>query len=605
MPAKKRTETKPPTSPKTEVTPSAPPAGHIDTDQAPPKKVAARKVAPRGTKASEPTAGAAVPAPKSPPVKAPAVKAPSAKAATRKAPAKKSTLSPPGPAEPARVPSGEPPLRVLMVAPEAHPFAKTGGLAEVAGALPAALTRLGHHVTLVLPRYRGVDTDGWHARPFHVQLGERGIGGRLLDRALPDGVHSVLVDVPELFDRPGLYGADGQDYPDNAFRYAVLSRAALEYARLSVERYSVIHAHDWQTGLVPVFQKMVFSNDPAVGGVPCVFTIHNLAFQGVFPSHVLPSLGLGWNVFNPDALEYWGNISFLKAGVNFSERITTVSPTYAREIVTPEFGFGFEGVLARRASDLIGIVNGIDVQRWNPEADDYVGAGYSAEKLEGKRAAKRRLLEQVGLPSADEDLQRPVIGLISRLTDQKGFDLIGAALEELLTLDATWVMLGSGERHYEEMWRTIAGRHPARVSATIGFDERLAHLIEAGADMFLMPSRFEPCGLNQLYSLRYGTVPIVRATGGLEDTVTDAQQPGGNGIKFVHYTRDGLLWAVRRALDLYKDQTRWAELQRNGMRVDASWDVSAREYVKVYKGLVEAAAGSGAGTGSRTKDNGI
>ena len=482
-----------------------------------------------------------------------------------------------------------------MVASEAHPFAKTGGLAEVVAGLPAALTRLGHRVTLVLPRSPGVDMDGWNVRPFHVQLGERGVGGQLLDRTLPDGVHVVLVDVPELFDRPGLYGVDGHDYPDNALRYAVLSRAALEHARMAGERLSVIHAHDWHTGLVPVFQKMLFSGDPVLGGVPSVFTIHNLAFQGVFPSHVLPALGLGWNVFHPDALEYWGNISFLKGGVNFSERITTVSPTYAREIVTPELGFGFEGVLARRSADLVGILNGIDIERWNPEADEHLATRYSADRLEGKQAARRALLEHVGLPVADH-MNRPVIGLISRLTDQKGFDLVGASAEELLGLDATWVLLGSGERHYEEMWRAIAGRHPDRVSTTIGFDERLAHLIEAGADMFLMPSRFEPCGLNQLYSLRYGTVPIVRATGGLEDTVIDAQHPGGTGIKFQHYTRDGLVWAVRRALDLYKDQVRWAELQRNGMRVDASWDVSAREYVKVYKELVEATAGSGVGT---------
>jgi starch synthase len=487
-----------------------------------------------------------------------------------------------------------------MVTSEAHPFAKTGGLAEVAAALPDALSRLGHHVTLVLPRYQNVETEGWNARPFHVQMGERGVGGQFFDRTLPDGVRVVLVDVPELFDRPGVYGVDGQDYPDNAFRYAVLSRAALEHVRMDGERLSVIHAHDWQAGLVPVFQKMLFSEDPVVGGVPAVFTIHNLAFQGVFPSHVLPSLGLGWNVFNPDALEYWGNISFLKGGVNFSERITTVSPTYAREIITPEFGFGFEGVLARRAADLVGILNGIDTRRWNPEADAYLDAGYSAGHLEGKQAAKRSLLKAVGLPSEDADLQRPVIGLISRLTDQKGFDLIGAAAEELLGLEASWVMLGSGERHYEEMWRAIARQYPDRVSATIGFDERLAHLIEAGADMFLMPSRFEPCGLNQLYSLRYGTVPIVRGTGGLEDTVVDAQRPDGTGIKFQHYTRDGLVWAVRRALDLYKDPARWAELQRNGMRVDASWDVSAREYVKVYEALVEATAGSGVGTGPRT-----
>lgn len=470
-----------------------------------------------------------------------------------------------------------------MVVPEAHPFAKTGGLAEVAAALPSALVRSGHHATLVLPRYQGINVEGWRSQPFEFPLGSRLVRGEFHENRMPDGVHAVLVDVPALYDRPGLYGADGRDYPDNAYRFAVLSRAALEYARAKGERPDIIHAHDWQTGLVPVYQKMLFSDDPVVGGVPAVFTLHNLAFQGVYSPGTLAEIGLEWNVYHPDGMEYWGNISYLKGGVNFSERLTTVSPTYAREITTPEYGFGFEGVLARRAADLIGIRNGIDVERWSPETDPFIGASYSAENLAGKREVKRQLLRAVDLPADEAALERPLIGLISRLTDQKGFDLIGASAGELMRLDAAWVMLGSGERQYEDLWRVMAERHPDRVSATIGFDERLAHLIEAGADMFLMPSRFEPCGLNQQYSLRYGTIPIVRATGGLEDTVVDADQPGGNGVKFMHYTREGLLWAVRRALDLYKNRTRWEALQRAGMAVDASWDVSAREYVKVYR----------------------
>ncbi|MDQ3420811.1 MAG: glycogen synthase, partial [Acidobacteriota bacterium] len=337
-------------------------------------------------------------------------------------------------------------------------------------------------------------------------------------------------------------------------------------------------------GLVPVYQKMLLSNDPVIGGIPAVFTIHNLAFQGVFGRDTVSQLGLGWEVFNPEGLEYWGNISFLKGGVNFSERITTVSPTYAREILTPELGFGFEGVMRRRAADLVGILNGIDTARWNPGADPFVASSYTADDLAGKREAKRALLQEVGLEADEAAMSRPLIGLISRLTDQKGFDLIGTSAGELMALDASWVMLGSGERHYEDLWRTMASRHPDRVSATIGFDERLAHMIEAGADMFLMPSRFEPCGLNQLYSLRYGTVPIVRAIGGLEDTVVDADAPDGNGIKFAEYSRGALVAAVKRALELYADRPRWTTLQRSGMATDPSWDVSAREYVKVYRG---------------------
>jgi starch synthase len=318
--------------------------------------------------------------------------------------------------------------------------------------------------------------------------------------------------------------------------------------------------------------------------VPAVFTIHNLAFQGVFGRDALPAVGLDWNVFHPDALEYWGNISLLKGGVNFSEKITTVSPTYAREILTPEFGFSFDGVLRRRADDLAGILNGIDTARWNPETDAFA-PHFSAEHLDRKREAKRALLEHVGLPVDDGSLDRPLVGLISRLTDQKGFDSIGAAAAQLMQFDATWVMLGSGERHYEEQWRSLAAHYPDRVSTTIGFDERLAHLIEAGADMFLMPSRFEPCGLNQLYSLRYGTVPIVRATGGLEDTIRDAAEPGGNGIKFADPSPGALVAAVSRGLQLYRDKDRWNAIQRAGMAADPSWDVSAREYVKVYSGV--------------------
>jgi starch synthase len=331
---------------------------------------------------------------------------------------------------------------------------------------------------------------------------------------------------------------------------------------------------------------MLLSRDPYVGGVPAVFTLHNLAFQGVFPASTLPAIGLGYEVYDVQGMEFWGNISYLKGGINFSERITTVSPGYAREIVTPELGFGFEGVLARRADDLVGILNGIDTNRWSPSSDEFVPARFSADDLSGKRDAKRVLLTEVGLPISDQALQRPVIGLISRLTEQKGFDLITAAFDGLMPLDATWVMLGSGERRFEDAWATLAARHPDRVSATIGFDERLAHLIEAGADMFLMPSRFEPCGLNQLYSLRYGTVPIVRATGGLNDTVQDVDEsPAGTGFKFRDYTPEALVATVRRAHRTFQDKAQWQEIQKRGMREDHSWDASAVEYVKLYEGV--------------------
>jgi starch synthase len=393
------------------------------------------------------------------------------------------------------------------------------------------------------------------------------------------------VDAPDLFDREGLYGTADGDYADNAWRFAVFSRAALEFARLSGQRPSIIHAHDWQTGLVPAYQKMHFSHDPIVGGVPSIFTIHNLAFQGIFPAATLDEIGLGWEVFNVQAMEYFGKISYLKAGINFSEKITTVSPNYAREVVTPEMGFGFNGVLARRQSDLVGILNGIDTERWNPAADAFVAAPFSARNLAGKRKAKALLLEHAGLPHDKASLARPVIGLIARLTDQKGMDLIAAAADDLMSLDAAWTILGNGEARYEDLWRSLATRYPDRVSVKIGFDERLAHHIESGADAFLMPSRFEPCGLNQMYSLRYGTVPIVRATGGLEDTIEDydPRTGAGTGFKFVEYTPVAMLEAVRRALEVYRNPAVWKRIQQQGMQQDHSWDVSAREYVKVYR----------------------
>jgi starch synthase len=505
-------------------------------------------------------------------------------------PARKAVVKPPK----AQPPSAQKPLSILMVASEAHPYAKTGGLAEVAAALPAALGRLGHRVTLVLPRYRGVDIAGARSQTISIQLGGRAV--RVLFRTAEEraGVTAVFVDVPELFDRDGgLYNVNGVDYPDNAWRFAVFCRAALEYARLQGKRPSVIHAHDWQTGLVPVYQKMYFSPDPVVGGVPAIFTIHNLAFQGTFPASTLPSIGLGWEMLDMQALEFWNQISYLKGGINFSERLTTVSPTYAREILTPEFGFGLDGALRRRAGALTGILNGIDVERWNPATDPFIGTSYGADDLSGKATARQVLLETVGLPNNATTRTRPIIGMVSRLTDQKGFDLIAAAADELMSLDATWVMLGSGEAPYEDFWRALAARYPKRVSATIGFDERLAHRIEAGSDMFLMPSRYEPCGLNQMYSLRYGTLPIVRATGGLEDTVRDVGEPGGNGFKFKEYSATALVATVRRALAFYAKPSEWKKIQQVGMKEDFSWDASAREYVKVYESVAGAAPRKG------------
>ena len=484
-----------------------------------------------------------------------------------------------------------------MVASEMHPFATSGGLSEVVNALAAALGRLGHKVTVIIPRYRRVavapgvlpQSPTPHRAEAGADLsavlamGRRHQPVSFNRRPISDRVEVVFVDAPELFDRDGLYGDNGSDYSDNAYRFATFSRAALEYVRLRGVRPSVIHVHDWQAGLLPAYQKMLFSPDPVVGGVPVVFTIHNLAFQGVFPADTLNQIGLPWEVLHVEGMEFHGQISYLKAGINFSERLTTVSPTYAREVLSPETGFGFDGILRRRADDLVGILNGIDAERWNPASDEFLPVHFSAEDLAGKREAKRYLLQTSGLDTSDQALARPLIGLVSRLTDQKGFDLIAAAMDRLMALDAAWVMLGSGERRYEQLWDDVARRYPERVSARIGYDERLEHLIEAGADAFLMPSRFEPCGLNQLNSLRYGALPIVRATGGLRDTVQDASAgEGGTGFTFESYSPEALVQVVERALETYRRPGAWAAMQRAAMAKDYSWDAPAREYVKVY-----------------------
>ena len=493
-----------------------------------------------------------------------------------------------------------------MITPEARPFAKTGGLADVAGALPQALARLGHHVTLVLPRYRGIDTSGLPSRSADVPFGaqtypvafveEKGDSPLFIEhrpsaieKPQAGSVTAVLVDAPDLYEREGLYGNAAGDFADNGFRYAVLSRAALEYARLRGRRPSVVHGHDWQAGLAAVYLKTVLAGDPILGGVRTVFTIHNLAFHGLFPLDLIRWIGLPQSLAQPSGIEFYGRASALKGGILFSDVVTTVSPTYAKEIATPEFGFGFEGIVASRAADLVGILNGIDTEAWNPETDPHVPSHFSSGDLKGKAKTKAALLEYAGLKADKASTGRPLIGLVSRLTTQKGFDLIVEASDALMALDASWVMLGSGERWAERFWEALAARYPERVAARIGFDEKLAHLIEAGADLFLMPSRFEPCGLNQMYSLRYGTLPIVRATGGLDDTVVDADaEPSrGTGFKFADYTAEALVETVQRALAAHKNTRRWRTLQRRAMAEDHSWDVSAREYVKVYEGAKE------------------
>ena len=471
---------------------------------------------------------------------------------------------------------GSEPRRVLMIASEATPFAKTGGLGDVLGALPSALARLGWDVTVAVPRYRGV-VAGALVEHFPVSVGgyTREVG--FFDAPLADGAHALLVDCPELYDREAFYGVDDAGYPDNPRRFAMLVRAALEFLARSGAGRSVVHAHDWQAGLAPVYLKTLYATHPVIGGAPTVFTIHNLAYQGVFEPDWLPRLDLPWDLFTIEGLEYWGRISFLKGGIMDADIITTVSRKYAEEIQTPELGFGFDGILRRRAGDLVGILNGIDTTQWDPAHDRLLPAPYAPHDFSGKVAAKKAVLATYDLPADEQTMARPLVAMISRMVDQKGFDLIASIADELPRLEATFVVLGTGDARYQDLWKRLAALHRDRIGARIGFEEAVAHLIEAGADIFLMPSRFEPCGLNQMYSLRYGTVPVVRGVGGLDDTVRD-YAPGdqkSTGFVFHEYSGQALLDALKRALALFGEPLRWRALQASGMRQDNSWDRSA------------------------------
>jgi starch synthase len=483
---------------------------------------------------------------------------------------------------------------VLMIGSEAVPFAKTGGLGDVLGALPVAISRLGWPVTLVLPRYRGV-TDGTLIARLPITIGAYRADVGFYEAALDAGARALLVDCPDLYDREALYAPPGaMDYPDNPRRFAMLVRAALEFASRLPAVPRIVHAHDWQTALAPVYLKTVYASHPAFAGARSMLTIHNLAYQGQFEADWLPRLDLPWSLLAVDRLEFWGRISLLKGGITDADVITTVSRQYARETQTPDFGVGLDGVLRARSADYVGILNGIDDTVWDPACDPFLPQPFSRADLSGKPAAKREILARYRLPTDEEAMARPLVGMVSRMVDQKGFDLLAWLGDELAMLGAAWVVLGTGEPKYESFWTALAARHPDRVGAQVGFDEGAAHLIEAGADVFLMPSRFEPCGLNQMYSLRYGTVPVVHGVGGLLDTVTDqTAESGANGFVFREYTAAALRGALQRALAVFRDKGSWGALQAAGMAMDNSWDRSAREYVTIYKRLLAGAPGGG------------
>jgi len=474
-------------------------------------------------------------------------------------------------------------MRILFVASEGLPFSKTGGLADVVEALPKALVAQGHECAVVLPRYRGTKATAVVMPSLTIPMG----GTRLRFPAIADGtvlngVRYFFVEDPAYFDRDGLYGGAAGDYPDNPERYAELCRAAIEIAK-HIWPTDVFHCHDWQTALVPVLLRTSYSDDPLVKDIPVVFSIHNMGYHGQFTGDVLDRVGLPQVLFYPAGIEFYGSVNLLKGGLVFSDYLTTVSRKYAEEIQTREYGHGLDGVAKSRADRLVGILNGVDYAAWNPEKDKLNAANYSAKDLSGKQVCKQDLLEVFGL--SHDLLERPVIGIVSRFADQKGFDLIAEKAHELMREDLVLVVVGTGERKYEDLFRALAAAYPGRVGVKIAYDNALAHKVEAGADMFLMPSRYEPSGLNQMYSLKYGTVPIVRATGGLDDSIEpfDVEHGTGTGFKFKEYTGEALLFAVRQALHHYMDERIWKRIQLNGMAKDFSWKKPAAEYAKLYE----------------------
>ncbi len=474
-------------------------------------------------------------------------------------------------------------MNIVFVASEGVPFSKTGGLADVVGALPRALAFLGHQVTVYLPRYRQTKLPESVAvvRSVTVPFDDQYRFASVVAGGSQGGVKFYFVEYPQYFDRDALYGTPAGDYPDNAERFALFSRTVLEATKI-LGVPDIFHCHDWQSALVPVLLRTIYAEDPAFKDVGTVFTIHNMGYQGLFPPDTLPLLMLPWDLFTMSKMEFFGQVNFLKGALTYSDFITTVSKKYSQEIQTAEYGFGLEGVLRDRAATVTGILNGVDYDEWSPQTDKFTVAKYSPQDLSGKAKCKADLLGAFGIKNADAKL--PVIGIVSRFAAQKGFDLISQIADRLAREEMIVVALGAGDKTYEEMFLRLNKQFPNKIAVKVAYDNAIAHKIEAGADMFLMPSRYEPCGLNQIYSLKYGTVPVVRATGGLDDTIEpwDARTGKGTGFKFTEYNGESLLLTIKDALTAFRDQTSWQALMRNGMNRDFSWNASAREYGKIY-----------------------
>ena len=477
-------------------------------------------------------------------------------------------------------------MKIVFAASEMVPFAKTGGLADVAGTLPKEIQGLGQEMVCFVPKYKKVDANRWPLKVvidrLRIPMGSGSEIGRVFLFEDPSGVKVYFIDQPEYFSRDELYGTPLGDYPDNDRRFVFFERGVLEALKELRFKPDIIHCHDWQTGLIPVYLKTLYAGDSFFSRTRTIFTIHNLAYQGNFPPDSLPLTGLSWDEFKMERLEFYGKLSFLKGGLVYSDALTTVSPRYAEETQGKEYGCGMEGVLQSRKAAYVGIVNGIDPQEWNPEKDPELKGRFRISDLKGKELNKTELQKENRLKI---DPQIPLFGMITRLADQKGLDILAPAVETLMKRGVQIVLLGTGEEKYHQLFRELGAKYSKQLAAHLKFDAKLAKQIYAASDIFLMPSRYEPCGLGQLISFRYGTVPLVRATGGLADTVKDFDPKTGKGTGFVfsEYTTGEFLATVERSLQVFADKKLWSQLVQNGMKQDFSWQHSAKQYVELYQ----------------------
>ncbi len=475
-------------------------------------------------------------------------------------------------------------LNLIFASSEAAPYSKTGGLGDVAGALPAALGRLGCNVSIFLPLYRETLLKGTEVEPTGVSVVvplDRSMIRAEVYRAPRAEVKTFFISCDEFFDRSHLYGTAERDYFDNLARFTLFSRAVPEAVSGLGLKADIVHANDWQTGLIPLYIDNLYRAERCFRDTATLFTIHNSAFQGLFSADEYNLLGLSHRLFTPAGIEFWGQISLLKAGLVSADIISTVSPGYCREIKTARYGYGLEGLYKARKKELFGVINGVDYSEWNPAVDPLIPARYTSANMAGKAECREALLRTFGVKAGAE---RPILGMVTRLTGQKGIDLVIKALPELMRLDISLLIVGTGEKKLETRLRSACDKYKGRVGLKIAFDNTLAHLIEAGSDMFLMPSRYEPCGLNQIYSQKYGTIPVVRATGGLDDTVRDYDTDNNpTGFKFRRFSAPALVKAVTRAVEVFKDEKNWRQLQQQAMSEDFSWEVSAKKYLELYQ----------------------